>query len=128
MQRKGWTLAVVLTALLAVCLPAFAHHGGAAYDAKNPLTLKGTVTDFKFINPHVQIYFDAPDEQGNPVHWNCESIDPAMLMRQGWTHDILKPGDKITITGNPAKSGAKVMVLRNLVLANGTQLESKYLY
>jgi hypothetical protein len=127
-MRKIMAVVVLMAAMLAVGVPAFAHHGGAAYDNKNPLTLKGTITDFKFINPHVQIYFDAPDDKGNPVHWNCETIDPAMLERQGWDRDIIKVGDQVTIIGAPAKSGAKVMVLRQMVLANGKTMEAKYLY
>ena len=119
----------MLAVLLAVCVPAFAHHGGAAYDTQNPLTLKATITDFKYINPHVQIYFDVTDDQGVVTHWNCrDPIDPAMLGRQGWTHDIIKTGDHVTIVGNPAKSGAKVMKLRKLTLADGRDLEAKYLY
>jgi hypothetical protein len=91
------------------------------------LTLNGTVTDFKYINPHAQIYFDVTDDKGNVAHWNCETIDPAMLSRQGWTRNVIKPGDKVTIVGRPAKSGAKVMVLQKLLLSDGKELDAKYL-
>jgi hypothetical protein len=128
MQRKFVTFSFAIVALAVACVPAFAHHGGAAYDSKTTLTLKGTITEFRYINPHAQIYFDVKDDQGNVVHWNCETIDPAMLSRQGWARDVIKPGDVVTIVGRPAKSGAKVMVLQKMILANGKEMDAKYLY
>jgi hypothetical protein len=66
------------------------------------------------------------DDQGNVTHWSCESPDdPAMLSRQGWTRNILAPGDHVTIIGRPAKSGAKVMSLQKVVLADGRELTNK---
>jgi hypothetical protein len=126
MQGKGVTFSLVFAALLCVCAPAFAHHGGAAYDSKT-VTLKATVTDFKYVNPHAQIYFDVTDDQGNVVHWNCETIDPGMLSRQGWTRNTIKPGDQVTIIGRPAKGGTKVMVLQKLVMPDGKEFVAKYL-
>jgi len=64
----------LVAGLLIVSGPAFAHHGGAVYDTKNPITLKGIVTDFEFVNPHVQIYFDVKEDKGNVVHWVCETV------------------------------------------------------
>jgi hypothetical protein len=116
-----------LAALTIVCIPAFAHHGGAAYDPKVTLTLNATITEFKFINPHTLIYFDAPDDKGTIDHWSLETIDPGMLTRQGWTRNTLKPGDHVTIVGHPSKNGAKVMNLTKLVLADGTEMQHKYL-
>jgi hypothetical protein len=113
----------VAVGLFAVSVPTFAHHGGAIYDTKNPLTMKATVTDFQFVNPHVQIYFDAKDEKGNVVHWACETISPGKLVRgTGWSRDVLKPGDEITITLFPAKAGTPVGNLRKIVFADGHEL------
>lgn len=115
--------ALAVLAILGACLPASAHHGGAAYDHTKMITVKGTITDFKFINPHVQIYFDSTDDKGNVTRWACESPDdPAMLSRQGWTRHSLNIGDKITIVGYPAKSGANVMSMRQITLASGQVL------
>ena len=106
-------------------VPAFAHHGNAAYDQTKPVTLNGTVTEFDFVNPHVQIFFDVADDKGETTHWSVESADPAMLQRQGWSHETVKKGDHVTIVGHPAKTGVKIMVLEKLVLANGQELEGK---
>ena len=111
--------------LLAICCPMFAHHGTGLYYGKDPIVLKGTVTEFEWANPHVQIYFDVKDDKGAVVHWACETLSPGKLARNGWGRDILKSGDAITITLKPSKSGAPVGDLVKLVLANGTVLSSR---
>jgi Family of unknown function (DUF6152) len=109
---------------LGFCGLAFAHHGtGAEYDSHRRMTMKGTVTEFAWANPHVQIYFDAKDDKGKVVHWGCETLSPGKLVRMGWTRNSLKAGDEITITLDPAKNGAPVGDLRKLVLANGQELK-----
>jgi hypothetical protein len=115
------TSAVIAT-LCIVCVPAFGHHGNSAYDEKHPVTLKGVVTEFAFVNPHTQIYFDVKNDKGEVVHWACESLGPGILAMLGWTSKTLKPGDEITVTLDPAKSGNPVGYLRKIVLADGTAL------
>ena len=109
--------------LLSLCGPAFAHHGAAAYDRGVTLTLKGTVTEFVFKNPHILISFDAPDDQGKTVHWVAEGGSPSGLVRRGWTYKTLKAGDAITVVGNPAKGmegrDARVMAMTRVILPNG---------
>ena len=111
--------------ILSACGTLMAHHGGAAWDMKTMVNVQGTVTEFRFVNPHVQIFVDSPEAGGKVVHWSCESADPAMLVRQGWTRDTLKPGDKVTLVGHPAKSGVKIMVLEKMILANGKEVPAK---
>ena len=113
----------VLLGLLSVSSSAAAHHGAAAYDRTVTLTLKATVTDFTFRNPHILISFDAPDEQGKMVHWVAEGGSSSGLARRGWTRKTLNVGDEITLVGNPAKGMAgkdmRVMALTRVILANG---------
>ena len=125
MKRHLWVSLAVAIGLLMVCGPLFAHHGNAAYDAKNPVTLKGTVTEFEWANPHVQIFFDVKDEKGNIVHWGVETLSPGKLVRCGWAKDSVKTGDTVTITTLPSKSGAPVGFLTKLVFANGKELGLK---
>ena len=124
-MKKQIALFAAMLGLLAICVPALAHHGTGLYYGKEPITLKGTVTEFEWANPHVQIYFDVKDEKGTMVHWACETLSPGKLARNGWSREILKSGDAITITLNPSKSGAPVGSLVKVVLANGTVLGSK---
>ena len=116
-------LFIVVAAALMFCGPLFAHHGSSAYDATKTITLKATITQFEFVNPHAQLYFDANDGKGNVVHWIAETTNPAMLERLGWSKDSLKPGDKVTILANPNKVGAPVIYLEKVVFANGQELE-----
>jgi Family of unknown function (DUF6152) len=104
---------------------AFGHHGGAEWDTKAMTTVQGTITEFRFVNPHVQIYFDSKDNNGKVVHWSCDAPDPAMLVRQGWTRETLKAGDQVTLVGHPAKSGAKMITLQKVTLPGGQELEAR---
>ncbi len=104
-------------------VPASAHHGtNIEYDAEHPVVFKGTVTEFEFANPHIQIYFDAKNDKGKVEHWAVEGPSPGRLIRMGWSRNELKAGDQITITVEPARSGAPVGAIRKVVLANGKEL------
>jgi hypothetical protein len=109
-----------------VGVPLFAHHGtGVAYETEKKVTLKGTVTELIWANPHCGILFDVTDDKGQVVHWGAELGNPHALSEAGMSKDVLKPGDKITITGHPARSGAPRMTLDQFVLADGRILPEK---
>jgi hypothetical protein len=122
MLKKPLALFVFTISLLGNCPQAFAHHGTAAYDEKNPITLKGTVTDFVWANPHSLIKVDVKDDKGNVVHWVAETFPPGKLARDGWTRNIVKPGDEVTVTISPAKDGSLEGLLRVLVLPDSREL------
>jgi hypothetical protein len=124
-MKKGIGLLAATVGLLILCGPVLAHHGTGLYYGKDTITLKGTVTDFEWANPHVQIYFDVKDDKGAVVHWACETLSPGKLARNGWSREIMKTGDAITITLHPSRSGAPVGNLIKLVLPNGTELGSR---
>jgi len=111
----GTIKAQVLNALLVTMgvgmasIPALAHHGtGVAYDTNSPTVLTGTVTEFKWLNPHAQLFLDTKDASGNVQHWAVEMNSPGVMTRQGWTRRQFKPGDEVTITVYPSKAGALV--------------------
>ena len=122
MKTKVLASLLLATGALLACLPAHAHHGNAAYDEKNPLTLKGTVTKFMWANPHTLIFFDAKDAKGTLVHWSVETLSPGKLARAGWTEDAVKPGDQVTVTFSPAKDGTPKGFLQRIVFQDGKQL------
>jgi hypothetical protein len=125
MKRQMVAFWVVACVSLATCGVLFAHHGNAAYDLDKSVTLKGTITNFDFSNPHVQIFFDTKDDKGNVTHWSCESTNPAMLMRNGWSRNVLKPGDEVTMVVNPnKKADGTVVNLIKVVLAGGQELQA----
>jgi len=100
-------------ALIAVSAPLYAHHGFAGrYDEDNPITVTGTVLELQFENPHSFIIFEVKDANGKPERWQAELGGAGQLRRaDGWSKDTLKAGDKITIIGPRAKSGAPDMNL-----------------
>ncbi|MFY9527479.1 MAG: DUF6152 family protein [Candidatus Acidiferrales bacterium] len=122
MRTKPLTLFVLVAALLAASGSAFAHHGTANYDMTKAITLKGTVTDFQFINPHTLILFDVKNDKGEVEHWQAEATSPNHLVRSGWTKNTVKPGDEITISGFRAKNGAPVLRFQKMVLASGQEI------
>src|SRR5712664_772610 len=103
--------------------PLFAHHGEVNYDTEKVVSVKGTVTDFQFINPHVQIFLDAKNDKGEIEKWTCEARSPAMLVRNGdWDKNTLKPGETITAIGFRSRNGANILRLKKIVLADGKEL------
>lgn len=102
--------------------PIFAHHGDAIYDlnAKN-VTLKGTVTEWVWANPHCVLRFDV-NENGEAAHWVAETTAPPSLIQRGWTKQSLKPGDQVTITVLPVKNGRTVGRLIEVVFPDGQKL------
>jgi uncharacterized protein DUF6152 len=111
-----------VVALLIVSGAAFAHHGTAAYDTKNVVTVKGTMTDFLFINPHVQLHFDVKNNKGEVEKWQAELTAPNKLARAGWTKHTLKPGDSITASGYVDKGDGHTMWINKLIGPDGEEL------
>jgi hypothetical protein len=108
--------------LVATVAPAFSHHGTAAYDTSKTVSVSGTVTEFRFANPHVLVYWDAKDEAGNIKHWIGERGGPNSMARNaGWSSKTMKPGDQVTISGRAAKNGTPTMAISKIIL-NGTEL------
>jgi Family of unknown function (DUF6152) len=124
MKSKLFAALVAGAVLLTISGPMFAHHGGAQYDTKHAVTVTGTVTEYMFTNPHVQIHFDVKDESGNVEKWVAETASPQRLFSFGWNAKTLKAGDKITVTGAQLKDGAKIVSVIKLVGGNAPTLTS----
>lgn len=105
---------------------ALAHHGQAAYEPTKELTVRGTMTEFDWANPHCILRFDASDDKGRVQHWSVEAISPLMLTRHGWTRSSLKPGDVVTVVFRPAKNGDTTGILDKIVLPSGQQLSGRF--
>jgi len=123
-KRIAYVLGTTL-ALLIVCGQASAHHGSSNYDMSKSVSVKGTVTEFAFMNPHSAIHLEAKDDKGNAEKWLIEGDSPNNLARAGWTRDSLKPGDQVTIVGNRLKDGSKVMRLQKVIFADGKVLKPR---
>src|SRR5579862_3601438 len=92
-----------LAAALLVAGPALAHHSFAMFDRQKEVTLKGTVKEFQWTNPHSFIEIETPDDKGGAVSYSIEMNSPNNLTRQGWKSTALKAGDKVTVVMNPLR-------------------------
>jgi hypothetical protein len=108
--------------VLAISGTLAAHHGAASFDTTRELTLKGSVTEWIWANPHCFLKFDAKDDTGTVRNWAVEVSNPTDMTRLGWARTSFKGGDEVTVTLQPVKSGAPVGRLRSVVLPNGQTL------
>lgn len=122
MRPRLWILAIA--GFLCPIVQAFAHHSfSAEYDEKRVITLKGVVTKFEWMNPHVRFYIDVKDENGIVTNWDLELMSPNTLRRSGWDSHALKVGDDVIVTAYASKDGSKRANARgNVTLADGRKI------
>jgi hypothetical protein len=109
-------------ALLAMSGPALVHHSGAMFDSGREQTIKGTITEFNWVNPHSSFKVDVPDAAGKPEIWAIEMNSPQNLIRTGWKRTSIKPGDKVTVVVHPLRDGKPGGSYVSITLADGTRL------
>lgn len=103
--------------------PAPAHHSFAAvFDADQPVTLHGTITEMEWINPHSWLEVEVENEDGTTTTWMIEGATPNTLLRRGFTRDAVKPGTEITIVGYRARNGSNMANGHDLILPDGSRL------
>jgi hypothetical protein len=108
MRHRAARSLLVLVGLLVVAVPVFAHHGNANYEDK-VLTLRGTVTEWRWVNPHVYLKIDVKGDDGKVVNWTMELVAPSNMVNFGFSINSFKPGDQVTVvTSQVAKNGALV--------------------
>ena len=115
-------LAAAVTFLVSSSL--FAHHGMTWADNEHPITVTGTVVEFKFVNPHVQMVLDVKGPDGEIQRWNIEMPAPETLHRAGWSSASIKIGDTVAASGGPAKDGRYLMASRKYKV-NGQELPTR---
>ena len=127
-MHNKFVIALFLLLGLALSVPMFAHHGtNISYDHSKTVVFKAILTEFRYANPHAQIYFDVKDDKGNVVHWVCETASPEALKLIGWSKSSLEPGDVITVYMYVAKNGNPAGRLNKVVLTDGTTLHDTQL-
>ena len=124
MRKLLLSILFVVVGVFAVSAPVFAHHGNASYDYEKTITLKGTVTQWLWANPHCLLKFDVKDDKGELQHWVTEASGPVDMLRIGWSSTALKTGDEITIDLMPSKNGTPVGRIRQVTLSDGTVLKA----
>jgi len=124
MKARFFSVFLAAAGLVGLSAPLVAHHGAASFDTTRELTLKGSVTEWIWANPHCFLKFDAKDDTGTVRNWAVEVSNPTDMTRLGWARTSFKGGDEVTVTLQPVKSGAPVGRLRTVVLPNGQTLGS----
>ncbi|HEY7187464.1 MAG TPA: DUF6152 family protein [Vicinamibacterales bacterium] len=126
--RSISALGLLLAAVLLHVGVASAHHGTlVAYDRDKQWTADAVVTEFRYVNPHVQLYFDTTDARGKVSHWNGELLpNPAQLIATGWTRKrslaALTTGTRIKVTVAPARAGGQVVLVLRVTNDKGEEL------
>jgi hypothetical protein len=117
-------LAIVSTVIFLATGPdVLAHHSAAAeYDLDKTVTVQGVVTKIEWTNPHVYVYVDVKDANGQVVNWALAGASPIALYRDGVHKDSLKIGDSVTVVGYPARTVAHLADMKSVVLADGRRV------
>ncbi len=119
----GRILCAAAAALLLATMRISAHHAFAAeYDENKRVTVSGTVTGFKWTNPHAWLYIQGKDESDKVTTWSFEMGSPNGLLHRGWKQTDLKKGDPVTAEGYRAKNGSNVANASTVTMPDGRKL------
>jgi uncharacterized protein DUF6152 len=119
-MTAAMSITVLSVSLASVSL--IAHHGAAALDTGKEVTLKGTVTEWIWSNPHCFLQFDAKDDTGTVRNWAVETQNPTAMTQRGFSRTLFKAGDEVTVIIEPVKNGQPIGRLLTVVLPNGQKL------
>jgi len=114
----GATFAVLASATLA------AHHGNASFDTSKQVTLKGTVTEWIWANPHCFLKIDAMDDTGGVRTWALETQNPIGMTQRGWSRKSFNVGDQVTVVLEAVKNGAPIGRIVKITLQDGSTLSA----
>jgi len=124
-MRLGVRIGAMLSWIVAACFTAVAaaHHSTAEFDYTKQVTIKGTVKEVQWTNPHSYIQLIADGEGGEKIQWSVEIGSPSLNINMGWRKNSVKVGDVVTMDLSPARNGKPYGTLRVLTFADGQKLE-----
>ena len=115
--------ALIFATLACAVAPAWAHHAFAAeFDISKPVTLRGTVTEMEWINPHAWIHLDVKGPDGKVTSWMVEGGSPNILLRRGFSKKSLEKGTEVVVEGYQAKNGENLANGANITFKDGKRL------
>jgi len=125
MKVKTALLTGLLVTILAVAAPLLAHHSFSMFEMTKDVAYKGTVVEYRWVNPHVHMTLQIDADSGDPTTvgtWDIEGASTNIMARQGWTRASFKAGDKITVIAHPLKDGTKGASMFYVILPDGKRL------
>lgn len=122
-MRYGIGALIAAAGLTIAAAPALGHHSlYAVFDEDQTVTLKGVISKVEWVNPHVYLYIDVPDDTGKVNTWSIETFPPSTLRRAGLSRDKLGYGENVTLFGYKARNGTQLAFLRRITFADGREL------
>jgi len=113
--------AIVILALVSVAIPVSAHHSWPV-SYSQLVTVKGTVTEFMWANPHPMITVEVRTANGGTEKWLIGGPAINRMEANGWTKDTVKPGDTITGIGYQFADGQKIVRMERAILPDGKEI------
>jgi len=124
-MKTNWFTGFALAGVFfAAAASLFAHHAEVVYDHTRTIELKGTVTDFRWTNPHAAIHFNVKNDKGETEEWIAEMGPLGGLVRGGWNKATIKAGDEVEMESYPHKDGLHRIRFVRLVV-NGKVLRDR---
>lgn len=117
------TIAASALAAIAGVTPVSAHHSYAMFEMEKTVTIKGTIEQFDWTNPHTYIWMYVANGKGGQDRWAVEGGSPNALSRIGWSKRTIKPGDKVTMQIHPLKDGRSGGFFSKITLSDGKTIE-----
>ena len=115
----------LLVTIVAVAAPVLAHHSFSMFDMTKDVPYKGTVVEYRWVNPHVHVTLQVDADSGDPSTvgtWDIEGASTNIMARQGWTKASFRAGDKVTVIAHPLKDGSKGASMFYVILPEGKRL------
>jgi hypothetical protein len=121
-MRHSAALLVIAALVHVGSTSLLAHHGNASFDTSTQVTLKGTVTEWIWANPHCFLKMDAMDDTGSVRNWALEAQNPTSMTQRGWSRNSFKIGDQVTVVLEAVKNGASIGRIVKVRLPDGSSL------
>jgi hypothetical protein len=119
MRVRSFLVAII--AVILISLPVSAHHSHGNYNMGTYTTLKGTVKEVQWVNPHTWVYLEVADAKGEATVWALEGASVIQLQRRGWSKEKLKAGDKISVRCHQLRDGSNGCLLGFITTADGVE-------
>jgi len=124
MRRNVIPTLIIVLGMVMFSAPLLAHHGTAAFETDKKVTLRGTVTEWFWSNPHCLLRFDVKGDDGQVSHWIGETQNPVTMTNAGWGKGSFKVGEEVTVVLYPVKNGLPLGRIVTATLPNGTVLDA----